>query len=58
MNEENILELKKYYELGVIDEKNLSDETKRRLKKLYKEKIQEKKESLKIYKEEISKYLK
>lgn len=57
MDEENLLELQRYYELGLIDEKFLNEETKELLKKLYKKQIEEKKQNLKIYREKISKYL-
>lgn len=58
MNEENLLELQRKYEAGLVDEKYLNDETIELLKDLYRKQIEEKKESLKKYKEKILKYLK
>lgn len=58
MNEESLLELQRKYEEGFVDEKYLNKETIELLKKLYKKQIEEKKESLKQYKEKISSYLK
>ena len=58
MDEEKLLELQRKYEEGLVDEKYLNDETIELLKKLYRKQIEEKKESLKEYKEKISKYLK
>ncbi len=58
MDEEKLLELQRKYEEGLVDEKYLNDETIELLKNLYRKQIEEKKESLKEYKEKISKYLK
>ena len=58
MDKESLLELQRQYEMGIVDEKYLNEETKELLKNLYRKQIEEKKESLKEYKEKISKYLK
>ncbi len=58
MDKESLLELQRQYEMGFVDEKYLNEETKELLKNLYRKQIEEKKESLKEYKEKISKYLK
>ena len=58
MDEETLLELQRKYEAGFVDEKYLNKETIKLLKNLYRKQIEEKKESLKEYKEKISKYLK
>ncbi len=58
MDEETLLELQRKYEAGFVDEKYLNEETIELLKNLYRKQIEEKKESLKEYKEKISKYLK
>ncbi len=58
MDEETLLELQRKYEAGFVDEKYLNEETIKLLKNLYRKQIEEKKESLKEYKEKISKYLK
>ena len=58
MDEETLLELQRKYEAGFVDEKYLNEETIELLKNLYRKQIEEIKESLKEYKEKISKYLK
>ena len=58
MDKETLLELQRKYEAGFVDEKYLNEETIKLLKNLYRKQIEEKKESLKEYKEKISKYLK
>lgn len=55
---DDILELQKKYEKGEIKEEELSKEEIRKLQQLYEKQIEEKKESLKNYKEQILKYLK
>ena len=55
---DDILELQKKYERGEIKEEELSKEEIKRLEQLYEKQIEEKKESLKNYKEKIAKYLK
>ncbi len=55
---EDILELQKKYERGEIKEEELSKEEIKKLEQLYEKQIEEKKESLKNYKEKIAKYLK
>lgn len=55
---DDILELQKKYERGEIKEEELSKEEIKKLEQLYEKQIEEKKESLKNYKEKIAKYLK
>lgn len=58
MKEQELLELQIKFEEGFIGEEALDEKTKEELKNLYKKQIEEKKENLKRYKEEIQKYLK
>lgn len=58
MKEQELLELQIKFEEGFIGEEALDEKTKEELKNLYKKQIEEKKENLKRYKEEIKKYLK
>ena len=58
MKEQELLELQIKFEEGFIGEEALDEKIKEELKNLYKKQIEEKKENLKRYKEEIKKYLK
>ena len=58
MKEQELLELQIKFEEGFIGEEALDEKTKEELKNLYKKQIEEKKENLKRYKDEIQKYLK
>ena len=56
--EERILELQKRYEEGKITESEISKKDIEKLMELYKKQIEEKRESIKNYKNKIEKYIK
>lgn len=58
IEKERILELQKRYEEGKITESEISEKDIEKLMELYKKQIEEKRESIKNYKNKIEKYIK
>ena len=58
IEKERILELQKRYEEGKITESEISKKDIEKLMELYKKQIEEKRESIKNYKNKIEKYIK